>query len=107
MPKIAVIKTGGKQYKVGENDRLKIEKIKGEKDSKVEFDKVFLIADESGKDVKIGTPEVKGAKVEAKILEQGRGKKINVIKYKSKIRYSIKKGHKQHFTKVQITGIKA
>jgi len=107
MAKIAVIKTGGKQYKVKENDRLNIEKIAGEKDSKVRFDQVFLVADEDGKDVKVGTPAVSGAKVEAKILEQARDKKVIVIKYKAKTRHSVKRGHRQHFTKVEITGIHA
>jgi len=105
MGKIAVIKTGGKQYKVKEKDTLKIEKVLGENGNKVSFDEVLLIADEKGKDVNIGAPKVKGAKVEATILEQGRARKISVIKYKRKTRYRRNLGHRQVFTKVEVNKI--
>lgn len=105
MSKIAVIKTGGKQYKVAENDKLKIEKIEGEVGDKVKFDEVLLVADESGKEVNIGKPTVAGVTVEASITKQARAKKVTVIKYKAKIRYRRKLGHKQHFTEVQIGAI--
>lgn len=101
--KIAVIQTGGKQYKVIPGQKLKVEKVKGEKDAGFVFDKVLLVADE--KKVDIGAPYVDGAKVEAKILRQARSKKIIVFKYQSKTRRRRKKGHKQHFTEVEITKI--
>jgi len=101
----AVIKTGGKQYKVKEGDKLKVEKLEAEEGSIVDFDEVLLVSDENGEDLKIGAPRVEGAKVTAKVLEQGRAKKIDVIKYKRKIRYRKKYGHRQHFTEVQIEKI--
>lgn len=105
MSKIAVIKTGGKQYKVKSKDKIKIERIKGDIGDKVDFNDVLLVADEYGKDVKIGKPIVDGAKVEGIILRQARAKKITVIKYKAKVRYRRKLGHKQHFTEVEIGAI--
>lgn len=101
----AVIKTGGKQYKVKEGQILKIEKIAGKVGDKIGFDKVLLVADEGGKEVKVGNPTVSGAKVAAEILEQGRAKKVMVIKYKPKIRYRRKVGHRQMYTKVKIVSI--
>lgn len=101
----AVIKTGGKQYKVKEGEILKIEKVAGAAGDKIYFE-VLLLADEDGKDVKIGKPTVAGAKVTADILEQGRARKVNVIKYKPKVRYRRKAGHRQMYTKVKVTSIK-
>jgi len=103
---IAVIKTGGKQYKIKENSILKVEKLKGEKGNKLEFNEVLLVSDNTEEGVKIGTPFIEGAKVEAEILEQGRDKKINVIKYKRKTRYRRKIGHRQPYTKIKILEIK-
>jgi len=100
----AVIKTGGKQYKVKEGGVLKIEKIAGNAGDKIDFE-VLLLADEEGKDVKVGKPMVAGAKVAAEILEQGRARKVNVIKYKPKVRYRRKAGHRQMYTKVKIEKI--
>jgi len=100
--KIAIIETGGKQYKVSEGQKIKIEKIKGEKNANFIFDKVLLVAD---KDVKIGTPYLENAKVEAKIVRQGRDKKKIVFRYHSKTRYRKKKGHRQPYTEVEITKI--
>ena len=102
---IAVIKTGGKQYKVSPGDKIKIEKIEGKKGDKVEFDEVLLISDEEGKDVRIGNPYLKDAKVKAEILEQGRAKKITVVKYKRKIRYRRKVGYRQSYTKIEVKKI--
>lgn len=101
--KIAVIKTGGKQYLVKEGDKLKLEKISAPESGNIEFDKVLLMAD---KEVKIGAPLVEGAKVSARVLKQGRSKKVIVFHYHSKTRYKKKAGHRQHFTEVEITGIK-
>ncbi|MFC1720898.1 50S ribosomal protein L21 [Patescibacteria group bacterium] len=106
MTKIAVIQTGGKQYKVSEGDTLKIEKLKEEHKvgAKITFNEVLLVDD--GKDTKIGTPHVSGAKVEAVLEEEGRDKKVTIIKFKSKSNYSKKLGHRQPFAKVKITAIK-
>lgn len=97
--KFSIIQTGGKQYKIAQGQKLKVEKLEAEIGDSVVFDKVLLIVD--GENVKIGTPYVEGAKVEAKILEQGRDKKKIVFKYHSKTRYRKKKGHRQSFTEAQ------
>jgi large subunit ribosomal protein L21 len=102
---IAVIKTGGKQYKVTEGQTLKIEKIEGEVGKKVNFKEVLLISDDKGKEVQVGDPYLKSVKVEAEVLEQAKDKKVTVIKYKAKTRYKRTLGHRQHFTRVKITKI--
>ncbi len=99
----AVIETGGKQYTVEPGKKIKIEKIATENDSLV-FDKVLLKSD--GENITVGTPHITGAQVEAKVIKQGRNKKIIVFKYHSKTRYRKKKGHRQHFTEVEIVSIK-
>jgi large subunit ribosomal protein L21 len=98
----AVIKTGGKQYIVRTGDVLDIEKLVHETDTVV-FDQVLLVADE--KTAMVGQPLVKGATVTAKVLEDGRAAKKLVFRYKAKIRYKKKKGHRQPFTKVKIKKI--
>ena len=102
----AVIKTGGKQYKVAAGDTLSIEKMKGEyaKGDKLSFDKVLLV--DNGKETTIGTPYITGAKVAAEIIEIGRARKVMVVKYKQKSRYLRRNGHRQPFFKVKITSIK-
>lgn len=102
----AVIQTGGKQYKVSKGAFVSIEKIKGEyaKGDKISFDKVLLVDD--GENATIGTPYIKGAKVDAEIVEIGRARKILIIKYKQKSRYLRRNGHRQPFFKVKITSIK-
>lgn len=100
--KFAVIKTGGKQYKVSEGDTLEVEKLVHESEA-VTFEDVLLLAD--GEDVKIGQPVVAGATVTAKVIEDGKAKKKMVFRYKNKTRYRKKKGHRQPYTKVQITKI--
>ena len=102
---IAVIKTGGKQYKVSPKDKLKVEKLEGEEGAKIVFDEVLLVSSEDGKDVNIGEPLVEKAKVEAKISKQARAKKVMVIKHKAKKRYNVKRGHRQYFTEVEIEKI--
>lgn len=99
----AIIQTGGKQYKVSPGTKFKVEKLKGENSGHLSFDKVLLIAE--GEAIKIGEPYIHGAKVEGKILRQGRAVKKIVFKYHSKTRYRKKKGHRQHFTEVEITKI--
>ena len=103
MAKIAVIKTGGKQYKVKEGDSIKIEKLKNEVGDKVDFD-TLMIAGEDGKDVNVGTPSL-GEKVKAEIVEHGKNKKVTVVKYKNKTRYLRTKGHRQQYTKVTVKKI--
>jgi len=101
---LAVIKTGGKQYKVSPKDKIKIEKLDIEEGKDVVFDSVLLI--ENGKDVVIGEPMIKDATVTGKVIKQGRADKVMTFKYKSKKRYKVKKGHRQAYTEVEITDIK-
>lgn len=100
---LAVIKTGGKQYLVKKGTKVKIEKIEGEVGSKTEFSEILFVGDE--KEIKIGAPFIKGAKVEGKILKQDKSKKVWGIKHKAKKRYKVKFGHRQPFTEVEITKI--
>ena len=100
---LTIIKTGGKQYKVSPGQKIKIEKLDVPEGKNVVFDEILLMADK--KDVKIGQPLVKAAKVEGKVLAQARADKIIIFKYKSKKRYKVKKGHRQPFTLVEITKI--
>ena len=95
----AIIETGGKQYRVQENDVLFVEKLEALEGDTVEFDKVLMVND------KIGAPYVEGAKVTANVVKQGKAKKVIVFKYKSKKNYHKKQGHRQPFTKIQITAI--
>ena len=99
----AVIVTGGKQYTVAEGDVLYIEKLNAEAESTVNFEQVLAILD--GENTKIGTPVVEGAKVEAKVVKNGKAKKITVFKYKAKKNEKKKIGHRQPYTKVEITKI--
>ncbi len=101
----AVIKTGGKQYIVREGDVLSLEKLEGATDQAITFSEVLLITNEAGEGMKLGAPTVSGAKVEGKILEQGKGEKVLVVKYKPKVHYRRKRGHRQLFTKVKIEKI--
>lgn len=100
---LAIIKTGGKQYKVKVGDKIKVEKLKGEEGSKIIFSEVLFLGDE--KDVKIGNPIVADAKVEGKILKTFKDKKVTGIKFKAKKRYKVKFGHRQTMTEVEITKI--
>jgi len=100
---LAVIKTGGKQYMVSPGDKLKIEKLNDEIGKEVIFDQVLLL--EKNKKVQIGDPLVEGAKVKAEILEHGKGKKVIIFKHKAKKRYNVKKGHRQHYTLVEMKDI--
>ena len=101
----AIIETGGKQYKVAEGDTLFIEKLPQEAGETVTFDKVLAILD--GDNTTIGTPVVAGAKVDASIVKNGKGKKIRIFKYNPKKGYRKRQGHRQPYTKVQIGAIKA
>ena len=99
----AVIVTGGKQYTVAEGDVLYIEKLNAEAEETVKFEQVLAVLD--GENSKIGTPVVEGASVEAKVVKNGKGKKIVVFKYKAKKGEKRKMGHRQPYTKVEITKI--
>ena len=101
----AVIKTGGKQYRVEEGDLLKVEKIETGTGETIEFDQVLLVAD--GDKVSVGQPLVDGAKVTAEVVEQGRHKKVKIIKFRRRKHSRKQQGHRQWFTEVKITGIKA
>ena len=101
----AVLQTGGKQYRIVEGQTLKIEKLPVDVDATVDFDKVLCVAD--GDDVKLGTPYVDGAKVTAKVLEQGRHKKINIIKFKRRKHHDKQMGHRQYYTAIKIEKISA
>lgn len=105
----AIIQTGGKQYKVRKKDKIRIEKLAKKEGQKVIFDKVLLVAREGKKTpkVKIGTPFIKNAKCEGKVLEQTKEDKVIIFKFKPKSNYKKKKGHRQPKTVVQITDIKA
>ena len=99
----AVIVTGGKQYTVAQGDILYIEKLNAEEEATVKFDQVLAVLD--GENSKIGAPVVEGACVEAKVVKNGKAKKITVFKYKPKKNEKKKQGHRQPYTKVEITNI--
>ena len=101
----AIIRTGGKQYQVEAGDTLRVEKLQGEVGDTVELSEVLLLVD--GEAVKIGQPMVEGAKVVAKIVEQGRHKKVIVFKKKRRQVYQLKKGHRQMYTALTIETITA
>ena len=100
----AVIKTGGKQYRVSKGSKLKVEKLEIEPDSMINFDNVLMIGE--GETVKIGQPYVAGASVTAKVLSQGRGKKIKIVKFRRRKHYMRTQGHRQWLTELEITDIK-
>jgi large subunit ribosomal protein L21 len=102
---LAVIKTGGKQYLVYPGQKIKIEKIEKKEGEEIFFDNVLLI--KKGEKIEIGKPLIKGAKVRGRIIKQGKGKKITVLKYKPKTRYKVKKGHRQPFSEVEILKIES
>lgn len=99
----AVIKTGGKQYRVAQGDRLRVEKLPGNVGDNVTLGEVLLVG--SGEGVKVGAPLVSGAKVEAKIVAQDRSPKIIIFKFRRRKNYRRKTGHRQPFTALEITGI--
>ena len=101
----AVIKTGGKQYRVEEGQYLKLEKLDAEVGDSVDFDQVLMVGE--GSDVKIGAPFLDGGKVTARVKSQGRHDKIEVVKFKRRKHYDKRTGHRQYYTEVEITGISA
>lgn len=100
---IAIIESGGKQYMVSKGDKIQVEKLVAEKDSKLTFDKVLATFD--GSKYQLGKPYLDGSTVEAKVLKQGRAKKILVFKYKAKSKYRRTQGHRQSYTEVEITKV--
>lgn len=101
---LAIIKTGGKQYKVKEGAKLEVEKLDAQVGSALTFTPL-LVADEAGESVQVGKPEVAGANVEARVLEHGKGDKVSVIKFHRKVRYKRNVGHRQLYTKLEILRI--
>lgn len=100
---LAIIKTGGKQYKVAVGDKIRVEKLEVEEGSTFSFPEVLFVGDE--KEVKVGTPNVEGAIVEGKIIKTSQQDKVTGVKFKAKKRYSVKFGHRQILTEVEITKI--
>jgi large subunit ribosomal protein L21 len=101
----AVVKTGGKQYRVSPGDSIDVEKLPYEVGHQIELDQVLLVANGSG--AKIGQPLVKGAKVKATVTRQAKGRKVVIYKYRPSKRYRRRKGHRQHFTRLRIDEIVA
>ena len=99
----AVVQTGGKQYRVTEGATLRVEKIKADEGASVELDKVLMVGE--GDSVKIGTPYVEGGKVTATVKSHGRGKKVNILKFKRRKHHMKRQGHRQWYTELEITGI--
>lgn len=99
----AIIQTGGKQYRVQPGDTIEVERLGVEPGAQVEIDRVMMVSD--GDDVAVGHPFVEGARVQAEVVEAGRGPKLIVFKFKNKTRYRRKNGHRQHFTRLTIQNI--
>jgi len=101
----AVFRSGGKQYRASTGERLKLERLKAEEGESVSFDEVLLVGE--GSDVKVGSPLLAGTSVSAKVLKQGKSKKVSVVKFKRRQNYLRQGTHRQFFTEVEITDIKA
>ncbi|MGA7801159.1 MAG: 50S ribosomal protein L21 [Gammaproteobacteria bacterium] len=99
----AVIITGGKQYRVAPGDTVRVEKLNLAEGDSVEFEQVLMVAD--GDDIKLGTPYLDGGKVTAKVKAQGRGKKVEIIKFRRRKHHMKRQGHRQAYTELEITGI--
>ncbi len=99
----AVVKTGGKQYRVAQGEYLKVEKLEGNEGDTIELNDVLMIAD--GDNLKIGTPMIDGGKVTATIKSHGRGKKVEIMKFRRRKHHQKKTGHRQYYTEIEITGI--
>ncbi|MDJ0833257.1 MAG: 50S ribosomal protein L21 [Gammaproteobacteria bacterium] len=101
----AVIATGGKQYRVTEGDTLKVEKLAGEEGSEIELDQVLMVAD--GDKIQVGTPMLDKGAVTAKIKSHGRGKKVEIVKFRRRKHHRKQMGHRQDYTEIEVTKIKA
>ena len=101
----AVIVTGGKQYRVSQGDKLRVEKLDTAEGESVDLDQVLMVVD--GDDVKIGTPVLDGGMVTAEVKAHGRGDKVNIIKFRRRKQHMKRQGHRQAYTELEITGISA
>lgn len=101
----AIVATGGKQYRVKEGEKLRIEKLTAEAGDTIELDKVLLVGE--GEDVKVGAPYLEGAKVTAKVAANGRGDKVKIVKFRRRKHSRKQMGHRQAYTEIEITGITA
>lgn len=101
----AVIKTGGKQYRVSQGDKLRVESLDASEGDAVSLDQVMMIGE--GDNVTVGAPTVAGASVSAKVLTHGRGKKVDIVKFRRRKHYRRQMGHRQNYTEVEITGIQS
>ncbi|MCH9643268.1 MAG: 50S ribosomal protein L21 [Gammaproteobacteria bacterium] len=102
----AIVKTGGKQYKVAPGDIIKLEKLTGEAGQAVEFNEILMVSDDNNQ-IKMGKPFIKGAKVKGEVVEQGRLKKVHILKFRRRKHHMKRMGHRQSFTAVKITDIAA
>lgn len=101
----AVIVTGGKQYRVAPGDTLRVEKLDTPEGESVELDRVLMIAD--GDDIRLGKPYIEGGRVTATVREHGRGKKVDIIKFRRRKHHMKRQGHRQAYTELEITGVSA
>jgi large subunit ribosomal protein L21 len=101
----AVIQTGGKQYRVSQGDKVKVEKLNAAEGDSVELDRVLMVAD--GENIKIGSPYVAGGKVMATVRSHGRGEKVLIVKFRRRKHHMKRQGHRQYYTELEITGISA
>ena len=101
----AIFKTGGKQYKVAVGDKLNVEKLGSEVGSSVSFDEVLMVLDDGG--ISVGDPVIEGAAVDAKVIEQFRGKKVEIVKFKRRKHYRRRAGHRQSLTRIEILDVRS
>ena len=99
----AILKTGGKQYRVSEGSMLRVEKIQADEGASIELDKVLMVSDDNG--VQVGDPYLNGGKVTATVKVHGRGKKVNILKFKRRKHHMKRQGHRQAYTELEVTGI--
>ena len=103
----AVVEIGGRQYKVTPNEQFEVEKLEEETGKTIKFDKILLVSEENGTNLKVGQPYIEGASVSAKVVDQFKGEKIIIHKFTAKKRYARTQGHRQNYTRLEITDIKA
>lgn len=101
----AVIKTGGKQYRVSQGDKLRVETLQADEGASVNLDQILMVGE--GDKVTVGAPTVAGASVTAKVLSHGRGKKVDIVKFRRRKHYRRQMGHRQNYTELEITGVSA
>ena len=101
----AVIKTGGKQYRVSQGDKLRVESLEANQGDAINLDQVMMVGE--GDKITVGEPMISGATVSAKVLNHGRGRKVDVVKFRRRKHYRRQMGHRQNYTEVEITGIQS